>query len=722
MAEKIPTNYFMYRDFELVQPIYDLAFLLSLKASLDKAVEQKYRVTSLVKAAHSLDGYSNMVAGWLDGNTRNNELDYLPSARIREILQGIKKSGTVNNHDTYSPEAAGCLRLRSVRGLGVNHISEFHKGEPFSRVLVSIARKVGATPQELLSIYHGLKPLRWQSAHVIPPLFRLCNRIEAQFREKVTWEFLGIDDPISVIGDGFKVFLNSNSGQDSYLLISAAVEQDPFFRLKESIDSRLVIQHRMGWHFEILIRTGPPGDFFLHHLIRLLDPLATEFPDGLHSDLHTHTSWSDGLATPDDMSGSALARGLEFIAVTDHSRSSKIQGGLTPPVWLRQAMSLSRLRKEGKVLHGMEVDILADGTLDMPHNIFGGMDLVIGSVHSRWSTFPEQDTQRISGALGSGQIDILAHPTTCLTGRPGQPTYFRAPAVMDWDAIFDQCSAMQIALEVNCFPSRFDLSRDLLKRAVQAGCWISLGSDAHSRSHMDHLKYGAVIASQAGADKILNVLSSKEIMEWKKQARENRKWRSKYSISKQANIGQLLQARNRTPPTLIAHCRGEMKIPEGSIVVGIDLTGNENKKTALAVLSGNVVETESLRTDSEILDFIKKTRPTIVSIDSPLGLPGGGSEIDPEAGIVRVAERDLASVGISAYPALINSMEKLTLRGIKLCREISVLDCHPKVIESYPGAAQDILSIPRKQRGLNLLRAGAQTVGSYWPRAIHQFT
>lgn len=107
--------------------------------------------------------------------------------------------------------------------------------------------------------------------------------------------------------------------------------------------------------------------------------------------------------------------------------------------------------------------------------------------------------------------------------------------------------------------------------------------------------------------------------------------------------------------------------------------------------------------------------PAIVSIDSPLGLPGGGKQIDPDAGIVRVAEHDLSSIGISAYPALIDSMKELTLRGIRLRNRIESMESAPVVIESYPGAAQDILSIPRKQKSLELLREGLAELGLQGP-------
>jgi predicted nuclease with RNAse H fold/dephospho-CoA kinase len=152
------------------------------------------------------------------------------------------------------------------------------------------------------------------------------------------------------------------------------------------------------------------------------------------------------------------------------------------------------------------------------------------------------------------------------------------------------------------------------------------------------------------------------------------------------------------------------KIPDGSRIVGIDLTAGK-KPTGVAVINGRRVDTCSLLSDNDILAFVKKSRPRIVSIDSPLGLPGGGKVIDRKAGIVRVAEQDLASVGIPAYPALIDSMKPLTLRGIRLRKLIEGLPRPPKVIESYPGAAQDILCIPRKQRSLDLLREGLGRLG-----------
>src|SRR6185436_10178362 len=142
-----------------------------------------------------------------------------------------------------------------------------------------------------------------------------------------------------------------------------------------------------------------------------------------------------------------------------------------------------------------------------------------------------------------------------------------------------------------------------------------------------------------------------------------------------------------------------------------DLTAGKGKPTGVALLDGMEVTTCSLQSDQELLDFVLSNEPAIVSIDSPLGFPGGGPEIDPSVGIVRVAEHDLSSVGIPAYPALIDSMKELTSRGVRLRKMIDAIKNSPVVIESYPGAAQDVLCIPRKQKSLELLRGGLHELG-----------
>ena len=267
-----------------------------------------------------------------------------------------------------------------------------------------------------------------------------------------------------------------------------------------------------------------------------------------------------------------------------------------------------------------------------------------------------------------------------------------------------------MAVELNCFPSRLDLPLELLRKAIAAGCAISIGSDAHARSHLLNLRFGAAALLRVDSPFVLNRLSYDEFRRWIAESRAVRK-----TLAKSAPESQQMELQFRTRTKSSKRLLGvrilpPSGVPEGSRIIGIDLTAGD-KPTGLALLDQFEVETCSLVSDDELLNYVQKQKPTIVSIDSPLGLPGGGETVDAMAGIVRVAEHDLASVGIPAYPALIDSMRNLTLRGIRLRHAIENLSRPPRVIESYPGAAQDILSVPRKQKSLKLLREGLRRLG-----------
>ena len=293
------------------------------------------------------------------------------------------------------------------------------------------------------------------------------------------------------------------------------------------------------------------------------------------------------------------------------------------------------------------------------------------------------------------------------------PITFDSRADVDWDEIFEACALWRVALELNCFPSRLDLPLSLLRKAIQAGCAISLGSDAHARSHLLNLRFGEAALRRLEPTVVLNRLSLDDLKRWIADSRNKRK-----SLPKRLTRNSALQQAtlpfeydtNHSNSSLTARIQPPQNVPAGSRVVGIDLTAGE-KATGIAVLNAGTVETCSLFSDDEILEFVRSQEPAIVSIDSPLGLPGGGDSIDPRAGIVRAAEHDLASIGIPAYPALIDSMRLLTLRGIRLRQAIERFPRAPRVIESYPGAAQDILCLPRKQRSLDLLREGLRRLG-----------
>jgi histidinol phosphatase-like PHP family hydrolase/predicted nuclease with RNAse H fold/dephospho-CoA kinase len=710
--DALPDDYFRIRDFEYVQPLYDLAFLLEIRALAEGTEVPKYRTFSLWRAGYSLDGYGTTIDRWLDRTAIDDDLDYVPSSRIRGYLTMIRKTGTIPELRSFRGERfVRCLRLRSIRGLGPSQIAL--AATPTidrERWLSQTTKNLNLNSARIAELCDGPNKGPWQTAHIVPPLLRFLNAMEQAQGQKLGWQISGIVDPFEPVSSSVTIVVNIAADTLTHVIAKALKRQRLFRHDSHQVGEGIRINHQLGWSFVVHpIRVGIAFRN-ISELAESLDPLASRSPPTLLSDLHLHTAWSDGSASVNTMARAIIDKGLTHFAVTDHSRSSKLQGGLTPLLWLRQANALTLATPICPVLHGIEVDILKDGTLDLPHSLLAAADLVVASVHSNWTTDARTNAARLIAAIESGCIDILAHPTSAVIGKPGVPDYIRAPAVVEWEQVFEKCALWQVALEMNCFPSRLDLPLSLLAKAVAAGCTISIGSDAHARSHLLNLSFGEAALRRLSAPMVLNRLSYGELKDWIHQSRSKRKTLAKSTSLVLQTEFQFETSIQAHEPILRAHMQPPQKIPGGSRIVGIDLTAGD-KATGLAVLNDFNVETSSLYSDDEILAYVKANNPRIVSIDSPLGLPGGGTSIDLDAGIVRVAEHDLASVGIPAYPALIDSMEKLTLRGIRLRAAIEQLTDPPHVIESYPGAAQDILCIPRKQKGLNLLREGLRRLG-----------
>jgi histidinol phosphatase-like PHP family hydrolase/predicted nuclease with RNAse H fold/dephospho-CoA kinase len=712
MDEAVLNDYFRPRDFEYVQPLYDLAFLLEVDALAKGAEVPKYRTFSLWRAGYSLDGYGTTVDRWLDGAAHDGDLDYIPSSRIRQYLTRIRASGTVPELRSYRGERyQRCLRLRSVRGLGPSTIALTVLSHSLVEWPGKAAINLTLNRDRIIELYNGGNVGPWQTAHIVPPLLRFLNTVQEYYGQTLGWDISGIDDPFEPVTGPVCVVVDTEWESVASAVRKALRKEKHFLRDSKQNNNGVRIKHRMGWGFAVQSNRMKQRFQGIHELAQSLDPLAFRSQSSLVSDLHLHTAWSDGSASVNTMAKAVVASELKYFAVTDHSRTSKLQSGLTPPLWLRQANALTLAAPVCPVLHGIEVDILSDGTLDLPHSLLEAADLVVGSVHSNWTDDIRLNTNRLLRAIESGHVDIIAHPTSAIVGKPGVPDYLRTPAQVNWDEVFHKCAQWCVALELNCFPSRLDLPLSLLREAIEAGCAISMGSDAHARSHLLNLRFGEAALRRLDVPVVLNRFSYGELKNWIRESRAHRRSLTKSrSPAMQAVFPFEATDGHCHEPRLTARIQPPENIPAGSRVVGIDLTAGD-KPTGVAFLNHFSVETGSLLSDDEILAYVAKHKPRIVSIDSPLGLPGGGDSIEKKAGIVRVAEHDLASIGIPAYPALIESMRNLTLRGIRLRKMIEALRKAPRVIESYPGAAQDILCLPRKQKSLDLLREGLRRLG-----------
>ena len=230
--------------------------------------------------------------------------------------------------------------------------------------------------------------------------------------------------------------------------------------------------------------------------------------DDLRGDLHVHTRASDGHAGIRDMALAASARGLSYLAVTEHSRRLRLAHGLDPRRLAQQSDEIDRLNAElagFRVLKGIEVDILADGTLDLPDSALARLDLVVGAVHSDFHLSRERQTERILKALEHPHFHILAHPTGRLIER-------REPYDVDMLRIIRKAKACGRFLELNAHPERLDLLDTHCRMAKDEGVLVCISSDAHSALDFEHLRYGIGQARRGWLEKT-DVLNTRPLAE-----------------------------------------------------------------------------------------------------------------------------------------------------------------------------------------------------------------
>lgn len=238
-------------------------------------------------------------------------------------------------------------------------------------------------------------------------------------------------------------------------------------------------------------------------------PQLVELSD-LKGDLHVHTDWSDGRDSIEAMALAARSAGYEYIAVTDHSKGLGIAHGLNEERLRAQMSEIRKLneRLDGvRVLSGTEVDIRADGSLDLPDDILAGLDVVIAAVHSALSQDQDTITRRVLRAMENPHVDIIAHPTCRLMGQ-------REPVALDVESIFRAAAQTGTALEINCMPDRLDLKDIHIFRARELGVRLALGTDAHSTEHLRYIRFGLGMARRGWceASNLLNAVSAEGLL------------------------------------------------------------------------------------------------------------------------------------------------------------------------------------------------------------------
>jgi putative hydrolase len=219
-------------------------------------------------------------------------------------------------------------------------------------------------------------------------------------------------------------------------------------------------------------------------------------------DVHSHSNWSDGRATMLEMARGAEAMGYTYLGVTDHSPRIKVVNGLDANRLLAQSREMAEVQAQVPgvaLLQGIEVDILEDGSLDLPDMVLELLDVVIASPHVKLRQEPAAMTERMLRAVSHPHVDVIGHPTG---RRPGS----RDGANYDFEAVFKEAAKHHVALEIDCDPARMDLSPEMARLALELGCSFSLDADAHAPAEFAYVPMGMWMARRAGIpqDRILN--------------------------------------------------------------------------------------------------------------------------------------------------------------------------------------------------------------------------
>jgi DNA polymerase (family 10) len=232
---------------------------------------------------------------------------------------------------------------------------------------------------------------------------------------------------------------------------------------------------------------------------------------GVQGIFHVHTTWSDGTASIVEMARAASEAGFEYVGISDHSRAAVYANGLDPARLASQGAEVEAARRELPdltILHGVEVDVLEDGSLDLPDDALAPLDFVVASLHTHFALDVATQTRRIVRALGHPLVTILGHPTgRLLLGRPGYG--------FDLDEVATAAAATGVFLEINASPQRLDLAPDMIRRAAELGARFCINPDAHEPRGFADVPLGVAQARRAAlrSDQVLNSQGVDDIVE-----------------------------------------------------------------------------------------------------------------------------------------------------------------------------------------------------------------
>jgi len=257
---------------------------------------------------------------------------------------------------------------------------------------------------------------------------------------------------------------------------------------------------------------------------------AAALRQALRGDCHAHSDWSDGGSPIEDMVTASIELGHSYLALTDHSPRLTVARGLTAERLREQLDVVAAINAtlvdaavDFRLLTGIEVDILADGSLDQEESLLARLDVVVGSVHSGLREEADVMTRRMLKAVGNPHLDILGHCTgrklaTSSEGgdRAHRGGRGRPESQFDAEAVFTACASLGKAVEINCRPDRLDPPKRLLRQAYEIGCLLAIDTDAHAPGQLDWLPNGCERAALCGveATRVVNTWPTDQLLSW----------------------------------------------------------------------------------------------------------------------------------------------------------------------------------------------------------------
>jgi DNA polymerase (family 10) len=244
-------------------------------------------------------------------------------------------------------------------------------------------------------------------------------------------------------------------------------------------------------------------------------PRLVELED-IKADLQMHTNWSDGKLSIRQMAEAAIQHGYQLIAITDHSYSLGVVGGMSPQDVLEQRKEIDDVSKElGNKIHilqGAEVEIKSDGSLDYPDEVLAKVDFVLAALHTSLRQPRQKVTERMISAIHNPHVDMIPHPT-------GRLLPDREGADLDMEAVLAAAAEADVVMEINAHPARLDLNDIHARRAIELGVKLSINTDAHSAEDMDLMHFGVSTARRGWveADQVINTWSTTNILKWLKR-------------------------------------------------------------------------------------------------------------------------------------------------------------------------------------------------------------